>query len=212
MATRPPAVNRHYVFINCPFDKRYKPLFDAIVFAVHDLGFQARHAMVDDDDAIRLTRIARQLAGSKYSIHDISRVEVGGKLKLPRFNMPFEAGIAYCRHHFAVPGSEHHVLLLDAVPHRYQAALSDAAGLDPKVHDKDPARVISNVRDFLVRASGRGGRSPGAAHIHRRFTLFQTRLPNAARATRIAMKELNSWDYVTDLQSMMVTWIAANPP
>jgi hypothetical protein len=30
------------VFINVPFDRRYKKLFDALVFAVHDCGFEAR--------------------------------------------------------------------------------------------------------------------------------------------------------------------------
>jgi hypothetical protein len=32
------------VFINCPFDDEYKPLFDAIVFAIYDMGFVARCA------------------------------------------------------------------------------------------------------------------------------------------------------------------------
>lgn len=45
MASLPP-VNSTHVFINCPFDKKYKPLLDASVFAVHDLGFQARHALM----------------------------------------------------------------------------------------------------------------------------------------------------------------------
>ena len=38
----------HYndnVFINCPFDSAYKPLFDAMVFTVHDCGFVARCAL-----------------------------------------------------------------------------------------------------------------------------------------------------------------------
>ena len=32
------------VFINVPFDRRYKKLFDALVFAVHDCGFVAHCA------------------------------------------------------------------------------------------------------------------------------------------------------------------------
>ena len=32
------------VFINCPFDDSYNPLFEAIVFAVHDIGFRPRCA------------------------------------------------------------------------------------------------------------------------------------------------------------------------
>jgi len=30
------------VFINCPFDAAYAPIFEAVVFAVYDAGFYAR--------------------------------------------------------------------------------------------------------------------------------------------------------------------------
>ena len=33
------------VFINCPFDNAYAPIFEAIVFAVHDAGFRLRLAL-----------------------------------------------------------------------------------------------------------------------------------------------------------------------
>src|ERR1035441_7728852 len=35
-------VKSTHVFINCPFDTGYQPIFSAIVFAVYDLGFVAR--------------------------------------------------------------------------------------------------------------------------------------------------------------------------
>ena len=44
--------SHHYndnVFINCPFDPAYKPLFDATVFAVHDCGFIPRCALEEED-------------------------------------------------------------------------------------------------------------------------------------------------------------------
>ena len=51
----------HYndnVFINCPFDSAYKPLFDAIVFAVHDCGFVARCALEEGDASqVRIDKI-----------------------------------------------------------------------------------------------------------------------------------------------------------
>ena len=28
------------VFINCPFDQNYKPLFEAIIFTIYDCGFR----------------------------------------------------------------------------------------------------------------------------------------------------------------------------
>jgi len=198
------------VFVNCPFDSSYKPLLDATIFAIHDLGFKARHALIDDGDAVRLTRIAREIGNSKYSIHDISRVESSGILNLPRFNMPFEAGIAYCHHYRAKRGSEHHLLVLDSESYRYHASLSDVAGLDAKIHDNDPEKIVGAVRSFLVRKSG--GAGPGAAHIWKRYGLFLTLLEKEAARRHLTMAELRSLEYVSDLQDLMAKWISANPP
>ena len=33
------------VFVNCPFDDAYKPMFEAIVFAVFDCGYRPRCAL-----------------------------------------------------------------------------------------------------------------------------------------------------------------------
>ena len=86
------------VFVNCPFDDKYIPIFHAIIFAIHDLGFQARHALIDNTAALRARRIYEELEGSLYSIHELGQVALSVKSKLPRFNMPFEAGIAYSLH------------------------------------------------------------------------------------------------------------------
>jgi hypothetical protein len=211
MATALPAVNPDHVFINCPFDRPYKPLFDSIVFTVHELGFQARHALIGQRDAVRLRRIANELAGSRYSIHDLSRVQVSGPQRLPRFNMPFEAGMAYCLHQFPQGGQEHHLLLLDAVRYQAQASTSDVAGLDPTIHNNQPRDVITAVRNFLVLNSGAGGRKPGAGHIWNRYQAFLQVLRQAARAQHLGPSELRAWYYVPDLQALMVRWIRENP-
>ncbi len=63
------------VFINCPFDHSYKPVFDAIVFAINSLGFVARSALeIDDGAETRLVKIERIIEECKYGIHDISNV------------------------------------------------------------------------------------------------------------------------------------------
>ena len=44
-AERAAAANRLYeisVFINCPFDNKYRPILRAIVFAIYDSGFIPR--------------------------------------------------------------------------------------------------------------------------------------------------------------------------
>lgn len=40
--------------------------------------------------------------------------------------------------------------LLDAAAHQHQRTMSDVAGLDPKVHGKDPRKAIDAVRHFLA--------------------------------------------------------------
>lgn len=200
------------VFVNCPFDKAYKPIFDSIIFAIHDLGFEARHALIDNSNAVRLLRISSEIQSCRYSIHDISRVESGGTLKLPRFNMPFEAGLGYLLHETSQEPNKHHLLLLDSKPYRYQASLSDVGGLDAKIHNGDQKTAISAVRSFLVAKSGAQGNWPGGGHIWKRFNLFQELLRSSARARNISLPELKSWQYVNDLQAMIAQWIKANGP
>ena len=60
------------VFINVPFDRRYKKLFDALVFAVHDCGFLARGAREQADSSqVRLNSSLRS-SGSAASVSMIS--------------------------------------------------------------------------------------------------------------------------------------------
>lgn len=197
------------VFLNCPFDDKFKPLFDAIVFTIHDLGFQARHALIDDSHALRVERIAVEIASAKYSLHDMSRVQLGTNL-LPRFNMPFEAGLAYAVYAMNPYKRDHHFGMLDGKSYQHNASLSDLAGLDTKVHDDDPVKAIGCVRDFLRRKSQMTTLA-GEAHVATRYLAFQGSLAVAAKANNVNLIELKSWEYANDLQSLMAGWISQNP-
>ena len=73
------------VFINCPFDSAYAPLFQAIVFAIHDAGFRAKCARERfDSSEVRLQKILSLIAGSRLSIHDLSRTELDESSALPK--------------------------------------------------------------------------------------------------------------------------------
>lgn len=81
------------VFVNCPFDAEYRPLFQGIVFAVYDCGYVARSALeVDDSSEVRIEKIAKIIASCRVGIHDISRTTLDPGTSLPRFNMPMELG------------------------------------------------------------------------------------------------------------------------
>lgn len=81
------------IFINCPFDEDFKPIFNAILYTVQRCGFTLRCSKeFPESSTVRIQNIIRLIRESKYSIHDLSRVSHTGEL--PRFNMPLELGIA----------------------------------------------------------------------------------------------------------------------
>lgn len=199
------------VFINCPFDRKFKPIFDAIVFTLYDLGFKPEHALNKSvGEELRLRRIYKQLRSCANSIHDISRVSLSGPLQLPRFNMPFEAGIAYAMHASATGGRRHGLLFLDAKEYQYQASVSDLAGLDPKIHENDPVKVIAAVRTFFAQHNPTKSYNP-APYIQRRYLTFSADLPAKARKLKFSARLLRTWDYVQDLEFLMAGWIDDNP-
>jgi len=146
------------VFINCPFDKDFEQLFDAIVFATVCCGFLPRSALETGNVADpRMDRIMDAMFSSKYSIHDLSRCKGEGDFYLARFNMPLELGIAMTLRSvnklLAVgqnPICEHDWLVLVPESHQYIEFISDLAGYDLKKHDGKVENVIKKVMSWLV--------------------------------------------------------------
>jgi len=162
------------VFINCPFDSAYRPLFDAMVFTIERCGFAPRCAMeVDDSAGTRIDKIMGLIGQCPLGIHDISRTDLDPGLKLPRFNMPFELGLFLGASRFGNrEQKKKRCLVLDKERYRYQKFLSDIAGQDIHSHDDRPESVISEVRDFL-RANSGGRSLPSGKIIRTDFGRFE---------------------------------------
>ena len=138
------------VFINCPFDNDYFPLLKSILFTLVYLDFEPMIAETSDAGVSRLSKIKRLVMESKFSIHDLSRVQLGDETGLPRFNMPFECGIDLGARILELPGSEaKKCLILETEKYRYQKFMSDIAGNDIRAHHDDPELAMKNVRDWL---------------------------------------------------------------
>lgn len=185
------------VFINCPFDDGYRPLFRAIVFTIADAGFRARCALeAADSGEVRVDKIARILRSCRFGIHDISRTESSGAHKLPRFNMPFELGLDLGARKYGEPPLHRKVLLiLDREPYRYQMFLSDIAGQDIQAHGGNPVRAVHVVRDWL-RTSGASRGVPGEKAIAGRLALFEQRLPAMCARLGVGVESLIFADLV----------------
>jgi hypothetical protein len=138
------------VFINCPFDAGYAPLFDAIVFATVCCGFMPRCALESGTvSEPRLNRIVRALFTSKYSIHDLSRCTGEGSENIARFNMPLELGMAMARR-FMDPANDHDWLVLAPSGHSYARFISDLTAYDPVTHDGSVPSVVVAVMSWLA--------------------------------------------------------------
>ena len=189
----------HYndnVFINCPFDAVYKPLFDAMVFAIHDCGFIPRCALEEDDASeVRIDKIYNIIADCRYGIHDISRTELDTDSNLPRFNMPLELGVFLGAKKFGIEEQKtKKCLVLDREQYRYQQFISDIAGQDIQAHNDSSKKVIMHVRNWLRNASRRET-IPGGSIIWRRYRDFRRDLPQTAREYQLTVEDLIFNDY-----------------
>jgi hypothetical protein len=192
------------VFVNCPFDRQYKPLFEAILFAIVDCGFRPSCSLeIDDGSQIRVEKIFKLIAGCRFGIHDISRTDLDETSRLPRFNMPLELGIFLGAKRYGRGGQKDKVgLILDRERYRYQAFISDIAGQDIREHGDDPSRVIAIVRDWLRSASHRAD-IPSGSIISQRYERFRLRLPALCDDLGLGENELIFSDYTW----LVSTWL-----
>ena len=140
------------VFINCPFDDEYLPLFDAIIFATTACGYRPRSALESGSVSTpRMERVFEALTSSQYSIHDFSRCKGEGSLNLARFNMPLEFGIAFGKAYLTYQGrSLHDWLVLLPEGHFYKTVVSDLAAYDVPAHAGTVDSVVKAVMSWLL--------------------------------------------------------------
>jgi hypothetical protein len=198
-----PASPSASVFINCPFDSQYQPLFEAIVFCVSACGFVPRCTLeLTDAGEVRIENIYRLIEQCHHGIHDISRTEVQEGSRLPRFNMPLELGIFLGAKRFGKHSAQKRVLILDRDRYRYRRFISDIGGQDIQAHGRRPATAIRLVRDWLQSAPGKAA-IPGGAKIWQDYRRFRRELPATAEDAQLDPGQLTFIDYV----QLVTNWL-----
>jgi hypothetical protein len=203
----PSRLKRNHVFINCPFDPGHRPILNAILFAVIDLGFVARCALEGEDTGeFRLSKIERIIEECRYGIHDLSAVSLDVATGLPGFNMPLELGLFFGCKRFGPPNqSKKRSLVLDNDPYRYRQFISDISGQDISAHSGDSKRAIRAVRDWLQGASKRKGLASGG-EILERYRRFQDELPSICAEAGLEPDRLT----FIDLSTLITDWLRTN--
>jgi hypothetical protein len=202
--TSPIKPYRDSVFINCPFDEEYVPIFRAIVFTVSLCGFVPRSTLEHDDASqVRIEKIYRLIGASPLGIHDVSRTELDAENQLPRFNMPLELGVFLGAKRFgAGKHRSKRCLILDRERYRFQKFISDIAGQDIKSHGNSPEAVIRVVRDWL-RNAGDHARMPGGTHLWTQYRQFTEDLTGMCEKAQLTPAHLTFRDFY----QLVLEWI-----
>jgi len=138
------------VFINCPFDNNYFPLLKPLLFTLIYIDLTPKISETSDSGKVRLNNVKDLMSISKYSIHDLSRMEPLNKNEYPRFNMPFECGIDFgLKMSDEKKYASKKFLILEKENYRYQKVISDISGNDIKAHNNDPEQMIKVIRDWF---------------------------------------------------------------
>lgn len=196
------------IFINCPFDAAYSPIFYGVVFTVFDCGYIARCAReIEDSSEVRIDKIIKIISMCKYGIHDISRTELDLETNLPRFNMPLELGLFLGAKRFGNIKQKSKVsLVMDKNPYRYQSFISDIAGQDIQAHNNQVSEAIRLVREWLNIAS-KGVIIPGGKRILDRYCTFTSKLPGLCESVGLTVDEMIFYDFI----NIVSEWLKENP-
>ena len=177
-----PRVEPDACFLNIPYDKRFEKLYLAYVVGLTGLGFVPRATLGFPRDARRLERILQLIQSCKWSVHDLSRIELDRKApRAPRFNMPFELGIAVTW--AALNPGRHNWVGCDAVQHRPLKSISDLNGTDFHIHEGK----ISGVLNALCNAFISRRQRPTVPRMMRVYRLLR-------KATRELQRETGAKD------------------
>ncbi|MGC8490979.1 MAG: hypothetical protein ACP5SH_04500, partial [Syntrophobacteraceae bacterium] len=180
-----------------------------LLFTVLFLGYNPRIASeIFYSGEARIDKICNLIKCSKYSIHDISRIQSRKKGEYYRLNMPFELGIDIgCR--LASEGilKSKTCLILEKDKYRYQKALSDLSHSDIKSHNNDPETLVLQVRNWFTELGSK--KAPGATRIWERFNEFMADFHEARERDGFKDRDFQSMP-VPEYLDFIKEWIAEN--
>lgn len=195
------------VFVNCPFDSRYKPLFHSCIFTIVACGYNPRCALeleLSPSDQSRIDKLFRIITECRLGVHDLSRIGLDSKCRMPRFNMPLELGMFLGAWKCGDKTQKKKTWIgLVRKKHTHQVFISDLAGVDFHAHEGKVNNLIGIVRNWLRNISP-DSRLPGPAWIQRRYTEFRKDLPELCHELNLTPSELTFVDYV----ELIRQWIA----
>jgi hypothetical protein len=160
------------IFLNIPYDDGFRRLYLAYITGLIHLGLDPRATIEIPGGRNRLEKILELIRSCRYSIHDLSRVQQDRtQPATPRFNMPFELGLAVAT--AQIESAPHDWFVFETIHRRLSKSLSDLSGTDANIHHGTVSEVMRELCNAFVR------RTPGArasvAEMMRTYTAVSRR-------------------------------------
>lgn len=144
-----PPVDPNSVFLNIPYDEEFDKLYLAYIVGLYQLGFEPYLASEIPGGERRVDRVLALIQSCRYSIHDLSRVELSvTPPTTPRFNMPLELGLTITW--AKLYPKRHTWFVWESSPYRLQKSMSDLNGTDPNIHYGSVEGILSELRNAFV--------------------------------------------------------------
>lgn len=161
-----PVVSPKAVFLNIPYDERFRRLYLAYIVGLTHLGLQPKATLGIPGGERRLDRILTLIQSCRYSIHDLSRVELDrNSPPTPRFNMPLELGMTVTWER--LNKGRHTWFVFESHTRRLQKSMSDLDGTDPNIHDGTVEGVMRELCNAFVRSRGQRPAVPAMLQTYR---------------------------------------------
>ena len=151
LAIQPEQTN-NAVFLNIPYDEPFRRLYIAYITGLIHLGLDPRVTLEIPGGQNRLGKILDLIRSCRFSIHDLSRVQLDRiQPATPRFNMPFELGLAVAA--TQIDSVPHDWFVFETVHRRLAKSLSDLSGTDANIHHGTVTGVMRELCNAFVRQS-----------------------------------------------------------
>jgi len=150
---QPPEHSNKAVFLNIPYDDRFRRLYFAYISGLIHLGLDPRATIEIPGGQNRLDKILDLIRSCRDSLHDLSRVELDRNppFTTPRFNMPFELGLAVAS--AKLDSTPHDWFVFETKHRRASKSLSDLSGTDANIHRGTVEGVMRELCNAFVRQS-----------------------------------------------------------
>lgn len=166
------------LFLNVPYDSAFRELYLAYIAGIGSFGLVPRATLEIPGGERRLDRILSLIRSCPFSLHDLSRVQLDPHPpKTPRFNMPFELGLAVAWQ--KLKRANHTWFVFEAMPRRAEKSLSDLSGTDVYIHHGQVRGIFTQLCNAFIRLKSQ----PTATEMENNYIRLRELLPQLQKQT-----------------------------